>query len=66
MNNMQQTEGYQGLVNKYTQEISVLEDQVCQLDRSVIARESQLKVITRENETHMNKCSELNGELERV
>ena len=39
-NNLKNSEGYQGLVNKYTQELSVQQEQILKLERTVVARES--------------------------
>ena len=48
---MQQSEGYQGLVSKYTQEFSNLQEKICQLERTLVAKEQQIKVINKEGET---------------
>ena len=39
-NDLKNSEGYQGLVNKYTQELSVQQEQILKLERTVVARES--------------------------
>lgn len=45
---MDKSEGYQALVYKYSSEISMLQELVCKLERTVIARESQLNVVNKE------------------
>ena len=37
-------------MNKYTQELAVIREQLLKTERTVVAREQQLKVITKENE----------------
>ena len=63
---MQRSEGYQGLVNKYTQEVSALQEKVCQLERALVAKEQQVKVINKEEESHVQQISELESDLKKV
>ena len=65
-NNLKNSEGYQGLVNKYTQELSVQQEQILKLERSIVARESQIKVVTKDLEEQRSEAIELNRKLTQV
>jgi len=49
---VQKSEGYQALVSKYTKEMTLQSEKLCKVERTLVARESQIKAINKESEAH--------------
>ena len=57
----QKSEGDHALIGKYLQELSTLQETVCNLERTVLTKDSQIKVLSRDEAEHMSQIASFKG-----